>query len=106
MNVYIVSSLAVLSVAVCGALAFPGRWNEIAIDDEKIVELAEWAVGEIGIGYSLLEIRGADYQVRVSYYVLVNIKNVPPPAGQRNAIQMAFRWRADVGPKLNAGWGL
>ena len=67
MNVYIVSSLAVLSVAVGGALAFPGGWNVIAIDDAKVVELADWAVGEIGNGYSLLEITGAEYQVRVSY---------------------------------------
>ena len=27
----------------------------------------------------------------------------PPSACQRNAIQMAFRWRADDGPTLNAG---
>ena len=27
----------------------------------------------------------------------------PSTARQRNAIQMAFRWRADDGPTLNAG---
>ena len=27
----------------------------------------------------------------------------PSMARQRNAIQMAFRWRADGGPTLNAG---
>ena len=27
----------------------------------------------------------------------------PSSVRQRNAIQMAFRWRADVGPTLNAG---
>ena len=29
-------------------------------------------------------------------------KNGPSSAGQRNAIEMAFRWRADDGPTLNA----
>ena len=29
-------------------------------------------------------------------------KNVPSSARQRNAIEMAFRWRADDGPTLNA----
>ena len=29
--------------------------------------------------------------------------NVPSSALQRNAIEMAFRWRADDGPTLNAG---
>ena len=27
----------------------------------------------------------------------------PSSARQRNAIQMAFRWRADDGPTMNAG---
>ena len=27
----------------------------------------------------------------------------PPSARQRNAIEMAFRWRADPGPKFNVG---
>ena len=27
----------------------------------------------------------------------------PPSARQQNAIEMAFRWRADDGPTLNAG---
>ena len=31
-------------------------------------------------------------------------KRVPSSARQRNAIQMAFRWRADDGPILNAGF--
>ena len=26
------------------------------------------------------------------------------PACQRNAIRMAFRWRADSGPQFNSGW--
>ena len=26
------------------------------------------------------------------------------PACQRNAIRMAFRWRADCGPQLDSGW--
>ena len=26
------------------------------------------------------------------------------PACQRNAIRMAFRWRADSGPQLDSGW--
>ena len=26
------------------------------------------------------------------------------PACQRNAVQMAFRWRADSGPQLDSGW--
>ena len=30
-------------------------------------------------------------------------KNGPSSAYQRNAIEMAFRWRADDGPTLNAG---
>ena len=30
--------------------------------------------------------------------------NGPSSARQRNAIEMAFRWRADDGPTLNAGW--
>ena len=30
----------------------------------------------------------------------------PSPARQRNAIQMAFRWRADDGPLLNAGMAI
>ena len=29
--------------------------------------------------------------------------NGPPSARHRNAIEMAFRWRADAGPTLNAG---
>ena len=29
--------------------------------------------------------------------------SVPSSAQQRNAIEMAFRWLADDGPKLNAG---
>ena len=29
--------------------------------------------------------------------------NRPSSARQRNAIKMAFRWRADDGPTLNAG---
>ena len=29
--------------------------------------------------------------------------NGPTSAHQRNAIEMAFRWRADAGPILNAG---
>ena len=28
----------------------------------------------------------------------------PLSANQRNAIQMAFRWRADSGPRRHAGW--
>ena len=27
-----------------------------------------------------------------------------PPACQRNAIRMAFRWRADSGPQFDSGW--
>ena len=27
-----------------------------------------------------------------------------PPACQRNAIRMAFRWRADSGPRLDSGF--
>ena len=30
-------------------------------------------------------------------------KSGPSSARQRNAIEMAFRWRADNGPPLNAG---
>ena len=30
-------------------------------------------------------------------------ENGPSSARQRNAIEMAFRWRADNGPPLNAG---
>ena len=30
----------------------------------------------------------------------------PPSARQRNAIQMAFRWRADGGPHLNVYWDM
>ena len=30
-------------------------------------------------------------------------KNGPPSAPQRNAIEMAFCWRVDDGPPLNAG---
>ena len=30
-------------------------------------------------------------------------ENGPSSARQRNAIEMAFRWRADKGPPLNAG---
>ena len=26
------------------------------------------------------------------------------PVCQRNAIRMAFRWRADSGPRLDSGW--
>ena len=67
---YIVSRLAVL-VALGGTLAMPfpllGGWNGISVDDEKVVELAHWAVGQIGNGYSLLSIQGAEYQVCVSY---------------------------------------
>ena len=29
--------------------------------------------------------------------------NGPPSASQQNAIEMAFPWRADAGPTLNAG---
>ena len=29
--------------------------------------------------------------------------NGPSSARQRNAIEMAFRWRSDAGPTLNAG---
>ena len=29
--------------------------------------------------------------------------NGPSSTRQRNAIEMAFRWRADAGPTLNAG---
>ena len=30
--------------------------------------------------------------------------NGPSLARQRNAIEMAVRWRADIGPPLNAGF--
>ena len=30
-------------------------------------------------------------------------KNGPPLTHQRNAIEMAFCWRVDIGPPLNAG---
>ena len=30
----------------------------------------------------------------------------PPSARQRNAIQKAFRWRADSGPHLNVYWDM
>ena len=67
---YTVSRLAVL-VALGGtlAMAFPllGGWNGISVDDEKVVQLADWAVGQIGNGYSLLNIQRAEYQVCVSY---------------------------------------
>ena len=68
-EMYVVSSLAVLvSLGGTLAMAFPllGGWNEIAVDDVKVVELANWAVGQIGNGYSLLNIQGAEYQVCVS----------------------------------------
>ena len=32
-----------------------------------------------------------------------NTKSGPSSARQRNAIEMAFHWRADDGPTLNAG---
>ena len=67
---YTVSRLAVL-FALGGTLAlgFPllGGWNEIAVDDVKVVELADWAVGQIGNGYSLLNIQRAEYQVCVPF---------------------------------------
>ena len=28
----------------------------------------------------------------------------PQPARQRNDIRMAFRWRADSDPRMDAGW--
>ena len=31
-------------------------------------------------------------------------KNGALPACQRNAIRMAFRWRADSGPRLDSDW--
>ena len=92
MNVYIVSSLAVLSVALGGALALPGGWNEIAVDDAKVVELAGWAVGEIGNGYSLLEIKGAEYQVRPSQHTSTFSGHY------RTASETPFEWRFADGP--------
>ena len=90
MNVYIVSSLAVLSVTLGGALALPGGWNEIAVDDAKVVELAGWAVGEIGNGYSLLEIKGAEYQVCPSQFTF--------PGHYLTASETPFEWHFADGP--------
>ena len=90
MNVYIVFSLAVLSVALGGALALPGGWNEIAVDDAKVVELAGWAVGEIGNGYSLLEIKGAEYQVCPSQFTF--------PGHYLTASETPFEWHFADGP--------
>ena len=87
---YIVSSLAVLSVALGGALALPGGWNEIAVDDAKVVELADSAVGEIGNGYSLLEIKGAEYQVRPNHHTL--------SGHYRTASETPLEWRFADGP--------
>ena len=34
----------------------------------------------------------------------MHVKSGALPACQRNAIRMAFRWRADSGPQLDSGW--
>ena len=53
--------------------------------------------------------RGSKFEVFFAFLVDEGIEdpntaiNGPLLAHQRNAISMAFRWRADDGPPLNAG---
>ena len=37
------------------------------MDDEKVVELSNWAVETIGNGYALREIKKTEYQVNFNY---------------------------------------
>ena len=61
---YGVLGLILVLVALCYTnAALRGGWSVISVDDAKVVELSNWAVGKIGNGYALREIKAAEYQV-------------------------------------------
>ena len=61
--------LAVVGVAMGSSQAgLGGDWNEVPTNDENIQEIADWAVAEMGPGYSLIKIQHAEQQVQFLYH--------------------------------------
>ena len=66
---YGVVSLVVVLLAVSYAQAMLlGGFSDVAVNDARVVELANWAVGEMGNNYELLEITDAQKQVNLNSF--------------------------------------